>query len=115
MDVGAQLHALADPTRRAIFDLVRAQPSSVRELTDRMPVSQPAVSQHLGVLLEAHLVQAERSGTRRIYRPDRAGVAIVRAWADTLWDDALDAFVDAAEDEHLRTPSTPHHQHGAPS
>jgi DNA-binding transcriptional ArsR family regulator len=103
MDVGAQLHALADPTRRAIFDLVRRRPSSVRELTDQMPISQPAVSQHLSVLLGAHLVDATRSGTRRIYRTDPEGVRIVRAWADTLWDDALDAFVDAAEreaDEH---------------
>ncbi len=103
MDAGAQLHALADPTRRAIFDLVRARPSSVRELTDQMPISQPAVSQHLGVLLDARLVGATKRGTRHIYRPDPAGVGIVRAWADTLWDDALDAFVEAAEDEHDRT------------
>ena len=112
MDPGAQLHALADPTRRAIFDLVRHRPSSVRELTDRMPISQPAVSQHLGVLLDAHLVDATKRGTRRIYRPDPEGVGIVRAWADTLWDDALDAFVDAAEHEHGRTDHT-HDQQGA--
>jgi DNA-binding transcriptional ArsR family regulator len=105
MDVGAQLHALADPTRRAIFDLVRTRPSSVRELTDRMPISQPAVSQHLSVLLGAHLVDATRSGTRRIYRTDPEGVGIIRAWADTLWDEALDAFVAEAEheaDDHTR-------------
>lgn len=102
MNVGAQLHALADPTRRTIFDLVRERPSSVRELTDRMPISQPAVSQHLGVLLDARLVDATKRGTRRIYRPDPEGVNIVRAWADSLWDDALDAFVEATEDEHSR-------------
>jgi DNA-binding transcriptional ArsR family regulator len=103
MDAGTQLHALADPTRRAIFDLVRDRPSSVRELTDRMPISQPAVSQHLGVLRDAHLVDATKRGARRIYRPDPEGVRIVRAWADTLWDDALDAFVEVAEREHGRT------------
>jgi DNA-binding transcriptional ArsR family regulator len=111
MDVGAQLHALADPTRRAIFDLVRERPSSVRELTDQVPISQPAVSQHLGVLLDAHLVGATKSGTRRIYRPNPEGVGMVRAWADTLWDDALDAFVDAAENEGDRTDQSTHHHH----
>jgi DNA-binding transcriptional ArsR family regulator len=70
-----------------------------------MPISQPAVSQHLSVLLGAHLVDATRSGTRRIYRTDPEGVGIIRAWADTLWDEALDAFVAEAEheaDDHTR-------------
>lgn len=108
MDVGTQLQALADPTRRAIFDLVRRRPSSVRELTDQVPISQPAVSQHLGVLRAAHLVAATTSGTRRIYRADPEGVAIVRAWADALWDEALDAYESAAAREANRThrPST---------
>jgi DNA-binding transcriptional ArsR family regulator len=99
MDVGAQLSALADPTRRAIFDLLRERPSSVRELTDRVPISQPAVSQHLGVLQTAHLVAATKAGTRRIYRADPEGIRLVRDWVETLWDDVLDAFTTAANNE----------------
>ena len=106
MDVGPQLQALADPTRRTIFDLVRHRPSSVRELTDQMPISQPAVSQHLGVLSDARLVHASRRGARHIYRADPEGVGIVRAWADSLWDDALDAFAHAAVAEHDRSRAT---------
>jgi len=97
MDIGSQLQALADPTRRAVFDIVRARSSSVREITDELPVSQPAVSQHLRVLREAELVTSDAIGTRRIYRADRRGVDRLRAWIDSLWDDALDAYVDAAD------------------
>lgn len=96
MEIGAQLTALADPTRRSIYDLIRQAPSSVRELTDRLPISQPAVSQHLRVLSAAGLVTATPHGTRRIYAADPAGVALLRAWVDTLWDDVLDSFTDAA-------------------
>ena len=99
MDVGQQLIALADPTRREIFDLVRSAPSSVRELADRMPVSQPAVSQHLKVLGEARLVSGEAQGRRRIYSVDRAGVGELRSWIDSMWDDVLDAFEQAAREE----------------
>lgn len=100
MDVGDQLVALADPTRRAIYDLVRAAPASVRELTDQLPVSQPAVSQHLRVLHAAGLVTATPRGTRRIYSADPAGVATLRQWVEDLWDDVLDAYTDAAGKEH---------------
>jgi DNA-binding transcriptional ArsR family regulator len=96
VDVGQQLGALADPTRRAIFDLVRRRPASVRELTDELPVSQPAVSQHLRVLAEARLVRATPVGTRRIYAADPRGVEAMRAWIAELWDDVLDAYTDAA-------------------
>ena len=96
MDVGSQLAALADPTRRSIFDLIRQSPSSVRELTDRLSISQPAVSQHLGVLRSARLVIATPHGRRRIYRPDPEGIGELRAWIDTLWDDVLDSFTEAA-------------------
>ncbi len=99
MDVGPQLIALADPTRRRIFDLVRAAPSSVRELADRMPVSQPAVSQHLKVLGEAQLVAAEAQGRRRIYSVDRSGLAPLRSWIDGMWDDVLHAFERVAREE----------------
>ena len=97
MDVGTQLQALADPTRRAIFDIVRARSSSVREITDELPISQPAVSQHLKVLRAARLVTSTTVGRRHVYRADRQGLAVLREWIDSLWDDPLDAFAEAAE------------------
>ena len=100
MDVGSQLVALADPTRRSIYELIREAPSSVRELTDHLPISQPAVSQHLKVLRAAGLVTAIPDGARRIYRVDPAGVAQLRAWINALWDDVLDNFTEAARKEH---------------
>ena len=100
MDVGPQLAALADPTRRSIYELIRAAPSSVRELTDHLPISQPAVSQHLKVLSAAGLVTAIPDGARRIYRIDPEGVAQLRAWIEVLWDDVLDSFTEAARKEH---------------
>jgi DNA-binding transcriptional ArsR family regulator len=96
MDVGTQLSALADPTRRTIFDLVRQHSCSVRELTDRLPISQPAVSQHLRVLADARLVTATPDGARRIYSADPRGVEMMRMWVETLWDDVLDAYTTAA-------------------
>jgi len=98
VDVGSQLTALGDPTRRSIYELVRAAPSSVRELTDSLPISQPAVSQHLKVLSAAGLVTAVPVGARRIYRVDPEGVAELRAWIDALWDDVLDSFTEAARE-----------------
>ena len=100
MDIGSQLVALADPTRRSIYELLREAPSSVRELTDHLPISQPAVSQHLKVLSAAGLVTAIPDGAKRIYRIDPQGVAELRAWIDVLWDDVLDNFTEAAGKEH---------------
>ena len=100
VDVSAQLVALADPTRRSIYELIREAPSSVRELTDHLPISQPAVSQHLKMLRAAGLVTSVPDGARRIYRVDPAGVALLRAWIDALWDDVLDNFTEAARKEH---------------
>lgn len=100
MDVGSQLVALADPTRRSIYELIRQSPSSVRELTDHLPISQPAVSQHLKVLSAADLVTAVPDGAKRIYRTDPDGVAQLRAWIDSLWDDVLDNFTEAARKAH---------------
>lgn len=97
--IDRQLTALADPTRRAVYDLVRANPSTVTALAAELPVSQPAVSQHLKVLAEADLVSVTAAGTRRIYRADPAGVQALRTWVDGLWDDVLDSFVDAARDQ----------------
>ncbi len=98
-----QLEALAQPTRRAVFDLVRTSPSSVRELADRLPISQPAVSQHLKVLHAAELVECRALGARHVYRVDPRGLEELRTWISSLWDDVLEAFLDAAESEVTET------------
>ncbi|NOJ38873.1 ArsR/SmtB family transcription factor [Bradyrhizobium australiense] len=84
--------ALADPTRRQIFELVAKRPQSVADLTRALPVSQSAVSQHLKILKSAKLVRAEAAGARNIYRVDPAGLGQMRAWLDRQWRDALDAL-----------------------
>ncbi|MFD2342934.1 ArsR/SmtB family transcription factor [Sinorhizobium terangae] len=89
--------ALADPTRRAIFERVAGQRQSVAELARVMPVSQPAISQHLKVLKEAQLVRDERSGARRIYSIDPEGLGPLRAWLDRFWTEQLAAFKAAVE------------------
>jgi len=93
----AALGALGDPTRRAIFELLVQRPRAVGELANELPVSRPAVSQHLKVLKEAGLVTDHAEGTRRLYRVDRRGVAALREYLDGLWDDALAAFAAEAE------------------
>ena len=90
--------ALADPTRRSIFELVVARPRPVGELADLLPVSRPAVSQHLKVLKEARLVLDEAQGTRRIYRVDPAGLQELRAQLDRFWDQTLANFKTLVED-----------------
>ena len=89
--------ALADPTRRTIFERVAAQPSAVGDLARGLPVSRPAVSQHLKVLKEAGLVSETAEGTRRIYRIDPRGIGEMREWLDRQWATALDAFKDFAD------------------
>src|SRR3546814_3356718 len=91
------LAALADPTRRRIFEELRSGPQHVRALTRRMPVSQPAVSQHLKVLKEAGLVADRPEGARRVYYIDPGGLGALRAWLDQFWDTQLDAFRAEAE------------------
>jgi len=91
------LEALADPTRRRVFERLRAGPSPVGRLAAGLPVSRPAVSQHLKVLKEAGLVNEEQDGARRIYRIDPKGLGTLRAWLDQFWDTALDAFKAEAE------------------
>lgn len=93
------LDALADRTRRAILDELRTAPRSVGELAARLPVSQPAVSQHLRVLREAELVASVADGTRRIYRLSPVGLRTLRAYAESLWGDVLGAFVDPVSKE----------------
>jgi DNA-binding transcriptional ArsR family regulator len=89
--------ALADPTRRAIFERLADRPSAVGELASDLPVSRPAVSQHLKVLKEGGLVIDEPDGTRRIYRVDPEGVDVLRAYLDQFWNQALAAFKRVAE------------------
>src|SRR5476649_2352815 len=88
----ASFAALGDPTRRSIFERVAAQPSAVGDLARGMPVSRPAVSQHLRVLKEAGLVSETPEGTRRIYRLDPRGIGAMRDWLDAHWAQSLDAF-----------------------
>jgi DNA-binding transcriptional ArsR family regulator len=96
---GDVLTALADPTRRQVFELLRRGPRPVGALADELPVSRPAVSQHLRVLKDAGLVREERSGTRRLYTPNGEGLAALRDYLDGYWDEALAAFKAAAEQE----------------
>jgi DNA-binding transcriptional ArsR family regulator len=94
--------ALAEPTRRQVLEELRAGPRSVGQLTDAVPVSQSAVSQHLRVLREAGLVRERREGTRRLYRVDPDGLAMLRAYLDQFWDDALESFRRFADKEGTR-------------
>jgi DNA-binding transcriptional ArsR family regulator len=93
------LGALADPTRRAIFERLAEGPRSVGELADGLPVTRPAVSQHLRVLKDAGLVFDRPQGTRRLYQLDPDGVGALRAYVDQFWTHALAAFKAAAEQE----------------
>lgn len=90
------LIALADPTRRALYERLRRRPHTVGELAQLSRISQPGVSQHLKVLRDARLVSDRREGTRRYYRADQAGLAELRSYVESLWDDVLAAY--AADD-----------------
>jgi DNA-binding transcriptional ArsR family regulator len=92
------LDALGDPTRRRVLGLLRDGERTVAQLTQALPVTQSAVSQHLAVLRTAGLVEGRRDGTRRFYRVERQGLAPLRAYLDTFWDDVLDAFTTFATD-----------------
>jgi DNA-binding transcriptional ArsR family regulator len=93
------LTALGDPTRRAIFERLGMGPQAVGELARDLPVSRPAVSQHLKVLKDAGLVIDRADGTRRLYQLNPAGIEAVRAYFDTFWNHALTAFKAAVEKE----------------
>ena len=84
--------ALHDPTRRAVLERLRSGPKPVGEIARGLPVSRPAVSQHLKVLKEAGLVDDRSEGTRRIYHIDPKGLGAMRAWLDQFWEAALAAF-----------------------
>jgi DNA-binding transcriptional ArsR family regulator len=100
--VGAVLHALADPTRRAIMERVRHQPRSVAEIARTLSVSRPAVSQHLRVLQEAQLLRQHRQGRNNFYAIDMAGLVALRSYVEGFWDDVLGAFQAAAVREAER-------------
>ena len=89
--------ALADPTRRAVFERLRSGPQPVVEIARGLPVSRPAVSQHLRVLKEAGLVRERREGTRNFYSVNEDGLAEVREYFEEFWDEALAAFKLVAE------------------
>jgi DNA-binding transcriptional ArsR family regulator len=92
----AALTALADPTRRAIFERLARSPSAVGDLARELPVSRPAVSQHLKVLKSAGLVTDQAAGTRRIYSADSAGIAAIREYFEQFWQQSLASFRTAA-------------------
>jgi DNA-binding transcriptional ArsR family regulator len=96
---GVVLDALGDPTRRQIFESLKSGPRSVGELAAGLPVSRPAVSQHLRVLKAAGLVSDRKDGTRRVYRIEPDGVARVRDYFDGFWSEALERFREAARKE----------------
>jgi len=97
------LQALADPTRRSILEELRRGPSPVGRLAEKIPVSRPAVSQHLRVLKGAGLVRERQMGTRRVYSVELHGLVELRKYLDGFWEDALQAFKAEAE----RTGSSP--------
>lgn len=96
------LYALGDPTRLAVFQLLAGHPRAVHELASLLPVSRPAVSQHLRVLKHARLIRDRRAGTRRIYEVDPQGVAMLRDHFAAIWDQSLAAFKIFAEAEYKK-------------
>jgi DNA-binding transcriptional ArsR family regulator len=96
MTYGAVMVALADPTRRALFERLRRRPHTVGELARMVNIQQPSVSQHLRVLRGARLVRDRREGTRRYYSASQEGLAELRRYVERMWDDVLTAY--AAED-----------------
>jgi DNA-binding transcriptional ArsR family regulator len=107
-NASAALSALADPTRREIFERLARAPSSVGDLASDLPVSRPAVSQHLRVLKDAGLVVHRAHGTRNVYEIDPNGLGALRAWLDQFWAGALEAFKAEVEKDE----PTPAQRHG---
>lgn len=97
MPTAAIFVALSDPTRRTVFERLSAGPRPVAEVARDLPVSRPAVSQHLKVLKEAGLVTAEKRGRQQIYGVRREGLAEMREWLDGFWDTALQSYAEAVQ------------------
>ena len=106
----AVLDALGDRTRRQIVHRLRAGPSSVGDLAAALPVSRPAVSQHLTVLRRSGLVSYEELGTRNVYRLDPAGLRELRAWLDGFWETALSRYAERVREDSAGTGPQPRHQ-----
>src|SRR5689334_22864117 len=107
MTYGSVLVALADPTRRLIFERLRNRPHTVGELADIVDVRQPTVTQHLHVLRGARLVTDRREGTRRYYSASREGLAELRQYIESLWDDVLAAYAGTDAARPVRRRRTP--------
>lgn len=108
MDNITPLDALGEPTRRLLFERIRQSPCSVTELISIVPISQPAVSQHLKILRDAKLVRVEKRAQQRIYHLNPTGLAELRSYAESLWDDVLRAFGEEAE--RMANPSHAHQE-----
>ena len=93
------LDSLADASRREVLDLVRRKPSSVQEIADQLPISRPAVSQHLKILKGAGIVTSHAVGTRRVYTVTTDGFEVLRQWLDVMWRDALSSFASFVESQ----------------
>jgi DNA-binding transcriptional ArsR family regulator len=103
----AVLEALGDRTRRQIVHRLRAGPSSVGELAAALPVSRPAVSQHLTVLRRSGLVSYSELGTRNVYRLELAGLSDLRAWLDGFWETALDRYAQRVREDSADSGTQP--------
>jgi DNA-binding transcriptional ArsR family regulator len=101
-DASIAFAALSEPTRLSILDRLAARPMTVGKLAEGLPVSRPAVSQHLKILKHAGLVEVEAAGTRRVYRIDPAGLGAIRQWLDRHWERALAAFAEEVEREERK-------------
>jgi DNA-binding transcriptional ArsR family regulator len=99
--------ALADPTRRQVFERLANGPAAVVDLAQGLPVSRPAVSQHLKVLKAAGLVSDRAEGTRRVYQIDPRGLGAMRAWLDQFWAVALDAYAAEVERQEIQLQDAP--------
>jgi len=104
MSYGSALVALADPTRRAILARLRRRPYGVGELARAVDITQPAASQHLAVLRQARLVRGRHEGTRHIYQLDRNGLAPLRAYLESFWDEVLQAYAGGPTGRRARPP-----------
>ena len=96
---GTVLESLSDATRRNVLDVVRRRPSSVQEIADQLPISRPAVSQHLKILKNAGVVTSHPVGTRRVYVVTTDGFEVLMQWLDVMWRDALSAFAAFADSQ----------------
>lgn len=101
MNHGAALAALADPMRRQVMERLKEGPKSVGVIANDLPISRPAVSQHLKILREAGLVEDRPEGTRRIYFIDPEGLGALRAWLDQFWSQALTAFAEEVDNQSM--------------